>query len=617
MIDLSLPENSFVSKIIKNLSPDISNQLEEALIVYDNIREKEEVKADKLRMVFTNIYKEILDNHLNDLNAYQTTFLCTGIIGDKIKIITTSNSTANKSAEGLLMESEDNKNVKGKVIELLPEGTAEKVARLILESSSLPSWTDNIYSAIDKMKAIARGDLNPLDLERSTAVKVKTDKKLTQAKEREEAITKKKFVIEETINKILALKKILSLFTTIAGDDNLMKIERDSNELLTFSKFIDDAKLPSEELESMRAQAQTIVQNILKFSKTLEKIQQQIDSITNDLDGKFLNLREIISFMSFSDAAEKKASRKNFFVAFDEEKIKLVKKDFELTNTIINKGAIRSPLRIPTSASRVLIKEHLSKNVNPVEEIFCTTQNVTASLLKLTKIHINLFPKDENGYPIFPPIIIEPIRNYVEWFDDRIIMSYVSGEIGRKGPKYTFTAVDMQVLKAMGLYLAKDPIFNYRGERNEGVFMADYAGKIEKKAVVKWTGEQKKMTMMTATKITDEAGRDEAIKDYMEFVFNLANDYPPPGRLSIRKVAVLLQYVVIESLEKNASLILRYVGQGDPRQAREILLNFCGRRTKDAKNLALAAFAYDSQLAKFYQNNPDMMLERIFGKEAT
>jgi len=71
------------------------------------------------------------------------------------------------------------------------------------------------------------------------------------------------------------------------------------------------------------------------------------------------------------NAEDQKTSRRNFFVAFDEEKIKMVKKDFELTNTIINKGAIRSPLRIPTSASRILIKENLSKNQNPVAEMFC------------------------------------------------------------------------------------------------------------------------------------------------------------------------------------------------------------------------------------------------------
>jgi len=282
MIDLAQPENIFISKIIKNLSPDLSKQLEEALIVYNNIQEKEEVKADKLRMVFTNIYKEILDKCLNDLNAYQTTFLCTGIIGDKVKINkpTKPGVSAGNSKRGLLLGDEEEI-----VIELLPEGTAEKVARLILESSSLPSWTDNIYSAIDKMKAIARGDLSPLDLERAASVKIKTDKKLTQAKEREEAIVKKKFVLEETSNKILSLKKILSLFTTIAGEDNLRKLEKDSSELLTFTKFIDDAKLPPEELESMRSQAQTIVQNIIKFSKALEKIQQQIDSIANDLEG--------------------------------------------------------------------------------------------------------------------------------------------------------------------------------------------------------------------------------------------------------------------------------------------------------------------------------------------
>ena len=78
-------------------------------------------------------------------------------------------------------------------------------------------------------------------------------------------------------------------------------------------------------------------------------------------------------------------------------------------------------------------------------------------------------------------------------------------------------------MKAIGMYLAKDPVYDYRGEINEGTFMGDYTGKIEKTAQVKWTGQDKKMNMVMSAELVDAASRDDAVQDYMDFMFNALN----------------------------------------------------------------------------------------------
>ena len=87
------------------------------------------------------------------------------------------------------------------------------------------------------------------------------------------------------------------------------------------------------------------------------------------------------------------------------------------------------------------------------------------SLKKICSIHTNAFPKDEDGNYMIPPILIEPIRNYVDFLEDRFIMGFVTGEPGKKGAKVSFSPIDFQIMKAVGMYLAKDPIYDYRGEK--------------------------------------------------------------------------------------------------------------------------------------------------------
>ena len=173
----------------------------------------------------------------------------------------------------------------------------------------------------------------------------------------------------------------------------------------------------------------------------------------------------------------------------------------------------------------------------------------------------------------------------------------------------------MQVLRACGIYLAKDPIYDYRGEIATGTFMGDYAGHVEKKAAVKWAGEDKKFSIVSASQVTDGASRDEAAGDYMDFLFQVANGLPPSSKLSLRKKGVILKYVEIESTVKTVGYVLRFIAQQDPLEAREILLKYAEKNTDKAKELINEAFKADQQAAKMYSNNPSFVIKKVFGSQ--
>ena len=70
----------------------------------------------------------------------------------------------------------------------------------------------------------------------------------------------------------------------------------------------------------------------------------------------------------------------------------------------------------------------------------------------------------------------------------------------------------------------------------------------------------------------DAASRNEAVDDYMEFIFHAANDFPAPLSLSKRKMAVMLRYMTIQSMPRTIALLLRYVADKEPEEARKVLL---------------------------------------------
>jgi hypothetical protein len=81
---------------------------------------------------------------------------------------------------------------------------------------------------------------------------------------------------------------------------------------------------------------------------------------------------------------------------FDGDAIMGIKKDVDTTISVSVRAAESSTLKVPFSASRIMVDKQFQEGENAVDRI-CTPQSVTAALQKITAIHTNVFPKDEQG----------------------------------------------------------------------------------------------------------------------------------------------------------------------------------------------------------------------------
>jgi hypothetical protein len=297
---------------------------------------------------------------------------------------------------------------------------------------------------------------------------------------------------------------------------------------------------------------------------------------------------------------------------FEQVVIAQLRVDIETTNNVCVKPADTSPMRVPFSAARVLLNKQLPDQGDPMDSL-CTPPAVLAALEKILKIHTNLFNRDWEGKHIIPPILIDPLRNFVDFFEDRFVMSFVSGETVRKGAFVTFNPMEVMVLRLCALYLTKDPIYDYRGEVRTGTFMGDYTGKIEKSTKVKWTGQDKKFSLAATQSMQDEASRDDAIADYIDFITSIANNIAPSPKLSKRRLAILLRYVLFDKVEKNIAAILKLVTQTDPGEAKIAILSFAKDNVDVAKDLVRAAVKSDPLASKMFSDNPDFAIMRVFG----
>ena len=297
---------------------------------------------------------------------------------------------------------------------------------------------------------------------------------------------------------------------------------------------------------------------------------------------------------------------------FEQVVIAQVRTDIDTTNNVCVRAADTSPMRVPFSAARILLSKQLPDQGDPSDSL-CTPASVLSSLEKILKVHTNLFNRDWEGKHIIPPIMIEPLRNFVDFFEDRFVMSFVSGETVRKGAFVTFTPVDVQVLRLCALYLTKDPIYDYRGEVRTGTFMGDYMGKIEKETKVSWSGKDKKFSLAATQSMQDEASRDDAISDYIDFMNAIANNIAPSPKISKRRLAILLRYVLFDKTEKNIAGILKLVTQTDPGEAKIAIMSFAKDNIDVAKDLVRAAVKYDPMASKMFSDNADFAITRVFG----
>ncbi|HPD18999.1 MAG TPA: hypothetical protein PLF61_04985, partial [Candidatus Goldiibacteriota bacterium] len=412
-------------------------------------------------------------------------------------------------------------------------------------------------------------------------------------------------------------RTIQPLIEKIAGiDPNRLKSFKMNFDLLNsyFNVLQKGHKLSPEDkknMDSLAGKSDSIAKVLIDFTKLYTEIfgraheslvtfKQNIDEIKE----KDMELSKVSTMVE----AEANAT----VDSYTSDHLDLIKRDKVIVDTIIVNASEKSANRVPFSGARILVNAQIPDITKANENYIATPQNVIESLKKILSIHINAFPKDEDGNFIIPPILIEPIRNFVDFFDDRFIMGIVSGEPGKKGAKVSFTPVDFQVMKAVSLYLAKDPIYDYRGNINEGTFMGDYTGKIEKSAQVKWTGEQKKMNLVMSAELVDAASREDAVQNYMDFVFNVINGLGPPPKMSKRKINVLLRYATIYSIENNVRLLLQYVAQSEPTEVRDTIIKYTNRNYDVAKDMVRKIVREDQIVQRVLGTNPEHVIARIF-----
>jgi hypothetical protein len=351
---------------------------------------------------------------------------------------------------------------------------------------------------------------------------------------------------------------------------------------------------------ALKSYAEAAATNLLKIRQLAEKYTPVLAELRK-------TLREIDALNTV-----KTDSMRKRFVSFDIDRVAKIKTDFGYTGGFVAATSENAANRVATSTSRVLLNSHLNLDNDPVHTQLCTPEGVHAAMQKILKVHTNAFPKSPSGAYQVPPIIIEPIRNVVDWLEDRFILSVASGEPSKKGPNFSLNPLEAQVMKAIGMYLSKDSIYNFRGEQNSGTFMGDYSGKVEKSAKVVFAGADKKMTMVASAKQVDAAGREQAVADYMEFVFNVLNGLMPNPKMSKRRIAVLLRYVIIKDLQFTVILMLRYAAMAEMQEVRESLLKHVQNNYGEAKRLVEESWK-DEQVPRILGPKPTQFMQKMFG----
>lgn len=544
------------------------------------------VKVNKLRNAYNTLVTSLINTRLNNLNRFQRLFLTTGAIADVV-------------------------NINGKEIRLLDSGVYAKLLETFENRPDSP-FKDFIFPVLDKMKAIAEGKIPLID---TSGKKRRTvEEKIDPKKLRATLEWKKNDSLKAGANLIRTIGNYIDQISSI----DVVKLKNLKANFDAVKKYFDllqkGKKISGEEFKLRKA----LEERIELISKTLTDFTKLYSEIFTRANEGLLEIKEKIDDIRQKEAELEKVAtmvaeeEARVIDSYKEEHLDLIKRDITIINSFIVSAAEKSPNRVPFSGARILLDSQIPDIEKANENYFCTVENVLKALEKIASIHINAFPKDQDGLYNIPPIIIEPIRNYVDFLEDRFIMGFISGEPAKKGANISFTPVDVQVMKAVGLYLAKDPIYNYRGEINEGTFMGDYTGKIEKKAQVKWTGEDKKFNLAITSELVDAASREDAVQDYIDFVFNVVNGLGPPPKMSKRKVCVLLRYATIYSIENNVKLLLQYVAQSEPLEVRDTIVKYYNRNYEQAKEVVRKIVREDAQVQRTLGNNPEFVVAKIF-----
>lgn len=289
-----------------------------------------------------------------------------------------------------------------------------------------------------------------------------------------------------------------------------------------------------------------------------------------------------------------------------------VLKDLKATAALSEKS-LQHSRRTGQRAGRILLREYFGKD-GPGRGSFATAEAVGAALAKLAGLHRNLFPAGADGVFVIPPIVIEPGADLGLWLDDRFLLSYAHTQPAMAGAKLSLSPLEQSMALMFGSFLARGDIFNYRNERVRDNFIGEYAGEIEQKAVAKFVGAEKRLTFGTASTEKDSASREDAARDYLDFLFHLYNELPLPKRISPRRAGVLLKYVELDSPARRVRLALRLLARSEPDLCREVLSAAGANQPARLLEITTEALAADAQLAAKYREGALQALREVLGR---
>jgi hypothetical protein len=427
---------------------DETRELVERMIVNfcndeDQSAAEEKARSDKLRSAYNTLVDFLVNNKLNDLNPQQKVFLCTGAIGDLITV------QAVKPPREL---------------DLLPTHFYDMLIK-IFSGPDPNARTLPVFSVLEKFIMIAKTDLVALTFgdERKKALRNSPQDR----KRAKDDVQRKLDAVRSEIT--LAAGQIDIYFPKLLagmGEAAVKNVKNGLEMLKRVSAAWGKGDLAEEQEKNFqKANEAKVGETGLSIAKWVDDVAQLLKLIRDNarmVDERYqafqrLNI-EVARIDSLSPTTIQRAGP-----LFNSDSISQIKVDIDTTNSSIVRAADSSAVKVPFSASRILLYKQFNDNED-FEVRFCSPPRVIASLEKILAIHVNLFPKDGQGRFIIPPILLEPLRNYVDFFQDRFIMGIVTGESERKGPFASFSPVDVQVLRLCGLFLSKDPIYDYRGD---------------------------------------------------------------------------------------------------------------------------------------------------------
>jgi hypothetical protein len=588
MADESLELNYYLNQSLAGVPEDIASLVIDALALLSpepsltaglanqlNYAEK----MDTIRYAYTALVNYLVEQRLGALTPAQRVFINTGAIADQI-----------------IFEDQ-----KGKQY-ILPLLSTELYRALFdvtldLEKAQLPVWCHTVYRCEDQFNAIALGVLEPEGLDKKSLAKFRATRSLdTQIALSREQTT----ILNNTYYALLNQSR--ELFRKMDGllmdykyaASQIPKMEEMLGRARHYNQVVGMREVPFEEREEisllLRDPAyRRLGQDLESHAERMVQIASQFQENSVEIDLQNKKLKDITGKLIKAGTQDIGSVRDRDDLIFDEETIRLIKNNVSATGNYAVAGARKSPFKIPESTARILFDVHLKHCQEPLKDCLATLQNVGTALTKIIEIHVNLFVKDEAGNPILPPMLIEPIRNYVDWTGERFVLGFVSAEVPRQGVRVSFSCLEMSILRACGMYAFKDRIFDYRGNRLEGNLMADYSARLESQTAVKWVGDEKKYKLVTVMQEVDSAGRSEAVNDYMEFIFHAANDFPAPLGISKRKLSIMLKYLLIRDLPHTIALLLRYVADKEPEEAKTTLLWHANHDRQRARQLIAQA----------------------------